>query len=259
MSPLFTVDCFTDRLGTGAPAAVCVLDGRWPATEWMQRVAAESKLPATAFIRVAAPDASLRWFGPRTELELCASGALAAVHVLSQHCGCGSTYELDTCAGNLAAHCAPDGWIRMDFPPDPPQPLPVPRLLAEALGAAPIAVARGRLDLLVELASADAVATLNPDLARLAALDARGVIVTAAGRCGSSGADFVSRFFAPGVGIDEDPVTGSAHCTLGAYWSVRLGKTSMTGAQLSARGGRVGVLLRDERVELSGQAVTVSR
>jgi PhzF family phenazine biosynthesis protein len=144
----------------------------------------------------------------------------------------------------------------LDLPLDDPQPVPAPPALSVALGVTPLAVSRGRLDLLVELGSSEAVRRLTPDLGALAMLDVRGVIVTAAGDADS---DFVSRFFAPAAGIDEDPVTASAHCSLGAYWSKKLGKTALTGLQVSARGGRVDLRLRHDGVSLTGQAVTVTR
>jgi PhzF family phenazine biosynthesis protein len=253
----FTVDCFTDRPFAGNPAAVCVIDSRWPATERLQQLAAELMLPATAFVRRAQPRTELRWFGPQTELVLCGSGTLAAAHVLWE-CGDGAdnTLVFDTCAGVLCARRELDQRITLDFPADDLRPVPVPPLLPSALGVTPLAVARGRLDLLAELDSAQIVRGLAPDMRALATLDTRGVIVTASGE---SESDFVSRFFAPAVGIDEDPVTASAHCSLGAYWSKRLRKLRLTGLQVSARGGRIEVCLRDGRADLTGQAVTIMR
>jgi PhzF family phenazine biosynthesis protein len=254
---IFTVDCFTDRPFAGGPATVCLLDSAWPATEWLQQLAAELMLPATAFVRRAEPRTELRWFSPQAELVLCGSGTLAAAHVLSE-CSDGAdrTLTFDTCAGVLGARQEPDRRITLDFPADSLRPVPIPPMLPAALGSAPLAVARGRLDLLVEIDCARTVRELAPDLAALATLDARGVIVTARGDAGS---DFVSRFFAPAVGIDEDPVTASAHCSLGAYWSTSLHKTRLTGLQVSARGGRVGVYLRNGRVDITSQAITVTR
>lgn len=256
MMRIFTVDCFTDRPFAGNPAAVCVLNSRWPETEWLQQLAAELKLPATAFVRRTQPHTELRWFSPQTELALCGSGTLAAAHILWESGDHADTLVFATCAGVLGARQEPDQRITLDFPADSPRPVPVSPILAAALGVTPLGVARGRLDLLAELDTAQTVRRLAPDLAALATLDARGVIVTAGGEAGS---DFVSRFFAPAVGIDEDPVTASAHCTLGAYWSKRLGKTVLTGLQVSARGGRIDLHLRDGRVDLTGRAVTVTR
>lgn len=161
-----------------------------------------------------------------------------------------------TCAGQLGALREPDQRITLDFPADELERVPVPPTIPASLGATPLAAARGRYDLLAELDSLDAVRDLTPDLAAVSALDARGLIVTAPG---GEDCDFVSRYFAPAAGIDEDPVTASAHCTLGAYWSAKLNKTAMTGRQLSVRGGRVDVRLRSGRVDLSGRAVTVTR
>jgi PhzF family phenazine biosynthesis protein len=251
-----TVDAFTDRAFSGNPTAVCVFDEAWPATPWLQRLAAELNLPATAFVRYDRPHTELRWFSPQTELALCGSGTLAAAHVLWETGDRATTLVFKTCAGSLGAHRQPDGRIMLDFPADDPEPVTAPAALAAALGVKPLAVWRGRLDYLVEVDSIESVRKLTPDLTALAALDARGVIVTAVGDADS---DFVSRFFAPAAGIDEDPVTASAHCTLGVYWSKKLGKDALTGLQVSARGGRVDVHLRDDRVNLSGRAVTITR
>lgn len=253
---VFTVDCFTDRPFAGNPNAVCLFDSDWPATQWLQQLAAELNLPASAFVRRDRRGTELRWFSPQTELALCGSGTLAAAHVLWEGDDPGETLAFHTCAGILGAHRGPDRRITLDFPLDDPQPIPSPPALSAALGVAPAAVSRGRLDLLVEVDSAETVRRLNPDLRALAALDARGVIVTAISDADS---DFVSRFFAPAAGIDEDPVSASAHCSLGAYWSNKLGKTALTGLQVSARGGRVEVHVRDDGVSLTGQAVTVTR
>ncbi|MDD7814215.1 PhzF family phenazine biosynthesis protein [Mycobacterium sp. CSUR Q5927] len=256
MTQLFTVDCFTDRPFTGNPTAVCLLESEWPETEWMQSLSAELGLPATAFVNSSQPRPGLRWFSPNTELELCGSGTLAAAHILGHNGYRDDTVIFTAPGGTLVARYESDGRITLDFPADHPQPLEVPDWLTAALGVRPVAVARGRLDLLAELDTADAVHALDPDLAALAMLDVRGVIVTA---IAETDCDFVSRFFAPAAGIDEDPVTGSAHCTLGPYWSPRLGKTALSGRQVSARGGRVDVQVRGDRVDVLGRAVTISR
>lgn len=253
---IFTVDCFTDRPFTGNPAAVCVLESIWPETEWLRKLGAEFNLPATAFIRRCQPRSELRWFSPQTELALCGSGTLAAAHIMWETDEQSETLAFTTCAGILRARRESDRRITLDFPADSLRPEPIPPILVAALGISPVRAARGRLDLLVELDSAHAVRGLIPDLATLATLDARGLIVTARGE---GGIDFVSRFFAPAAGIDEDPVTGSAHCTLGAYWASRTGKTALTGLQVSSRPGRIDVTLRDGRVDLTSRAVTISR
>jgi len=253
---VFTVDCFTNRPFAGNPNAVCLFDADWPATQWLQQLAGELNLPASAFVRHDGRDIELRWFTPKAELALCGSGTLAAAHVLWETGDSAKTLVFNTSAGILRAHREPDRRITLDLPLDDPQRVPGPPTLSAALGVTPLAVSHGRLDLLVELDSIETVRGLTPDLSALAVLDARGVIVTAVGDADS---DFVSRFFAPAAGIDEDPVTASAHCTLGAYWSKKLGKTALSGLQVSARGGRVDLRLRDDGVSLTGQAVTVTR
>lgn len=253
---IFTVDCFTDRPFSGAPAAVCVLDSGWPQTVWLQQLATELNLPATAFVRRAQPQSDLRWFGPRTELALCGSGTLAAAHIVWETGERTDTLAFTTCSGVLGARQEHDRRITLDFPADSPHPVPVSPKIVAALGVTPREVARGRLDLLAELDNPDIVRDLVPDLAALTTLDSRGLIVTAGGEAST---DFVSRFFAPAVGIDEDPVTASAHCTLGVYWSKRLGKTALTGLQVSPRGGRIDLQLRDGRVDLTGRAITITR
>jgi PhzF family phenazine biosynthesis protein len=253
---VFTVDCFSDLPFAGNPNAVCLLDSGWPQDEWLQLLAAEVNLPATAFIRQVQPHSELRWFSPHTELILCGSGTLAAAHILYELGEQSATMAFATCAGQLGARREPDQRITLDFPADDLRPVPVPPTIVAALGVIPQAAVRGRNDLLAELDSPHAVRQLTPDLAAVSTLDARGLIVTA---LGEDDCDFVSRYFAPAAGIDEDPVTASAHCTLGAYWSAKLNKTAMTGRQLSARGGRVDVRLRNGRVDLTGRAVTVTR
>ena len=253
---VFTVDCFSDVPFAGNPNAVCLLSSAWPLDAWLQRLAGEVNLPATAFVREVQPHPELRWFSPHTELTLCGSGTLAAAHILYELGEQAAAIAFATCAGQLGARREPDQRITLDFPADDIQPVLVPPQILAALGVTPQAVARGRIDMLAELDSPHAVRHLTPDLAAVSTLDARGLIVTA---LGEDDCDFVSRYFAPAAGIDEDPVTASAHCTLGAYWSAKLGKTVMTGRQLSARGGRADVCLRNGRVDLTGRAVTVTR
>jgi PhzF family phenazine biosynthesis protein len=252
----FTVDCFSDRPFAGSPNAVCLLDSEWPDDQRLQHLAAEVNLPATTFVRRADPHPELRWFSPHTELALCGSGTLAAAHILSELGEQSATLVFATCAGPLGACREPDQRITLDFPADDLRPVPTPPQLVDALGVSPRMAARGRHDLLAELDSAQEVRHLVPDLAGLAALDARGLIVTA---LGGDECDFVSRFFAPAAGINEDPVTASAHCSLGAYWSAKLNKTTMIAHQVSERGGRVDVRLRAGRVNLTGRAVTATR
>lgn len=245
---LTVVDSFTDAPFRGNPAAIAVVD-EFPADARMQDVARELNLSETAFV-VPRRDGTydLRWFTPTVEVDLCGHATLAAAHVL------GGAGEFHTRSGLLSCTLAPDGWIEMDFPLDTPV---VAELPASALGFDGARwCGRGRDDVLVELADAAAVRALAPDLGRLATLPTRGVIVTAAGD--RPGIDCVSRVFAPAVGIPEDPVTGSAHCTLAAYWGERTGKSELVGEQASARGGRVRMRLAGDRVILAGQAVSVS-
>jgi PhzF family phenazine biosynthesis protein len=245
---LFTVDAFTDAAFHGNPAAVCLLES--PSTdEWLQSVATEMNLSETAFLL----GDSLRWFTPAVEVTLCGHATLATAHVLYSTGAADGPIEFSTASGTLTVNRMPDGMISMDFPAKEVSPTAVPEGLEKALGLAPVQVSMGNLDLLVELESEEAVRSLTPDINALRDVQARGVIVTARG----SSTDFVSRFFAPNVGVPEDPVTGSAHCALTPYWAERLGRTSMVGAQLSARGGLVHVRLAGDRVHLAGHAITV--
>lgn len=245
---LFTVDAFTGTAFQGNPAAVCLLESR-VTHGWMQSVAAEMNLSETAFLL----GDSLRWFTPAVEVTLCGHATLATAHVLYSTGAATGLLEFKTASGTLTANRLPDGMITMDFPAKEVTPGPAPAGLEKALGVTPVRVGKSHLDLLVELDSEETVRSLTPDIAALAAVDARGVIVTARG----TETDFVSRFFAPTVGVPEDPVTGSAHCALSPYWSARLGRASLVGAQLSARGGIVHVTHAGDRVHLAGQAVTV--
>jgi predicted PhzF superfamily epimerase YddE/YHI9 len=255
---LYQVDAFTDRAFSGNPAAVCLLPEE-RAAGWMQQVASEMNLSETAFLSPREDGFALRWFTPATEVELCGHATLAAAHVLweSGRLAAGAAARFHTLSGLLTAEQA-GGWIEMDFPATPLEAVagPPPELLA-ALAVAPRFVGRSRFDYLLELGSEAGVRAVKPDFRRLAAVAPRGVIVTAAAAAGRF--DFVSRFFAPGAGVDEDPVTGSAHCCLGPYWGARLGKTELLAHQASARGGTLRVRLAGERVKLCGQAVTVLR
>jgi PhzF family phenazine biosynthesis protein len=264
---LYRVDSFTDRPFGGNPAGVCLLPEPC-AEEWMQSVAREMNLSATAFLHPAPPETPedpggwrLRWFTSRVELELCGHATLASAHVLWETglLPPGEPARFHTRSGLLTAERR-DGAIEMDFPARTAAEVEPPEGLAEALGVAPRFVGRSLYDVLVEAASEEEVRTAVPDLARLRTLPVRGVILTAAASSPAAHPyDFVSRFFAPGVGIDEDAVTGSAHCTLGPYWAARLGRTSFLAWQASPRGGAVRVRVDGERVKLGGQAVTVLR
>ncbi|MDD3518635.1 MAG: PhzF family phenazine biosynthesis protein [Chromatiales bacterium] len=257
---LHQVDAFTDRPFAGNPAAVCLLD-RERDDGWLRNVAAEMNLSETAFaLRRDDGDWQLRWFTPKVEVDLCGHATLATAHVLWHECGEESEcLRFHTRSGVLTATHDADS-IRLAFPARPEQAIGDDFdlvALRAALGAEPAYVGRSRDDLLVVLERAGELRQLEPDLQRLLAIDVRGVIVTAASD--DPDHDFVSRFFAPRVGVPEDPVTGSAHCVLAPYWGARLGKTAMRGHQISARGGVIGVRLTDEGVELAGQAVTVLR
>jgi predicted PhzF superfamily epimerase YddE/YHI9 len=260
---LTVVDSFTDRPFAGNPAAVAVLDS-FPDEDRMQAIAREMNLSETAFV-VARTDGSydLRWFTPTVEVDLCGHATLASAHVL------GGSGTFHTRSGELVCAPAGDGWIEMDFPADPTTIEDAPPTLVGALGlddASDVRVfARGRSDILVELSDAASVRSLDPDQAGIAALGSRCVIVTASGDVivtapgDRPGIDCVSRVFAPNAGIAEDPVTGSAHCTLAGYWGERLGRDQLVGEQASARGGVVRMRRNGARVVLGGQAVTVSQ
>lgn len=226
--------------------------------EWMQLVAREMNLSETAFLLREGDGYRLRWFTPQAEVDLCGHATLASAHVLWEEglAPGDAALRFLTRSGLLTARRV-DGWIEMDFPAEPATSVEPPAELLRALGVKPRYVGKNRFDYLVEVESADAVRALRPDLALLRTVPARGVNVTSAGN--RQGRDFVSRFFAPQLGVDEDPVTGSAYCCLGPYWQARLGKASLVGHQVSARGGIVRVTVRGDRVLLGGQAVTVLR
>jgi PhzF family phenazine biosynthesis protein len=254
--PIVQVDAFADRPFTGNPAAVCILDG--PRDEgWMRNVAMEMNLSETAFLHPAEDGWHLRWFTPAAEVALCGHATLASAHVLWQdgHLPADAEARFHTKSGLLTAR-REDGWIQLDFPAKPEQTAPAPQGMAEALGVTPVYTGRSHFDWLVEVESEQVVRDLEPDLSALARVDARGIIVTARGE---GEHDFVSRFFAPRVGVPEDPVTGSAHCVLAPFWAARLGRDALTGYQASRRGGVVRVRAAGNRVHLGGQAVTVLR
>jgi PhzF family phenazine biosynthesis protein len=256
--PIHTVDAFTDRAFGGNPAGVCLLETPRD-EEWMQSVAREMNHSETAFLSPHEGDGfDLRWFTPVREVNLCGHATLASAHVLWENgvLGPRATARFHTRSGVLAA-VQRDGAIEMDFPARPPKAAEPPAGLLEALGAKAVWSGRNVDDWLIEVESESVVRGLKPDFAKLAKVDARGAVVTS--RAQQSGADFVSRFFAPRFGVDEDPVTGSAHCALAPYWAAKLGREELTGVQLSERGGRVSVRLVGERVMLGGSAVTVLR
>jgi PhzF family phenazine biosynthesis protein len=255
--PLYQVDAFTDRAFAGNPAAVCILPEPRDAS-WMQSVATEMNLSETSFLVQRSDGFDLRWFTPSTEVDLCGHATLAAAHVLweTERLASDRPARFHTRSGVLS--CVLDrGRIEMDFPSTPATAIASPAGLPQTLGATPQWVGRTRFDFIAEVESETVLRALRPDFSRIAALGGRGFIVTA--RATTAGFDFVSRFFGPAAGVNEDPVTGSAHCCLAPYWSERLGKIEMTGYQASPRGGVVGVVLAGDRVRLRGQAVTVLR
>jgi PhzF family phenazine biosynthesis protein len=255
---IYQVDAFTARPFAGNPAAVLLLPGaREPG--WMQQVAREMNLSETAFLAPHADDGfDLRWFTPLAEVELCGHATLASAHVLWETGALApdAPAQFHTQSGLLSARRAGE-WIELDFPARPARAADCGAELARALGAEPIFCSRTRYDLMVELSSERELRSLQPDFGQLTEIDARGVMVTA--RAAAETFDFVSRFFAPRVGIDEDPVTGSAHCTLGPYWAEALGKNPLRAHQASERGGELIVRVEGDRVFLQGQAVTVMR
>jgi PhzF family phenazine biosynthesis protein len=250
----FVIDAFADEAFRGNPAGVVLLDRPVDAA-WMQDVAAELKHSETAFV-TSRPggEYDLRWFTPAVEVDLCGHATMATTHAL-RAAGASGPFAFHTRSGVLRTSIDDDGTISMDFPAQPATPMDEPDGLADALGAEVLGVHGNGIDVLVELADASAVAKLTPDIGRLRAVPGRGVVVTAEGD--GHDTDFVSRFFAPRVGVDEDPVTGSAHCMLTPFWATRLGRASLTAHQLSPRGGRLEVTLDGERVVLRGRAVIV--
>jgi PhzF family phenazine biosynthesis protein len=255
---IYQVDAFADRPFSGNPAGVCILDRVAP-EKWMQAVAGEMNVAETAYL-VRRDDGAfdLRWFTPTVEVDLCGHATLASAHVLwdERVLPADERARFHTKSGELTAWREGDT-IRMDFPSEPVIAGKAPAALATAVGV-PLAFAgKNRMDWLVEVADEATVIAVRPELRALAALGVRGVIVTA--RSTAPKRDFVSRFFAPAVGVDEDPVTGSAHCALAPYWAGKLGKDALIGYQASTRGGTVFCTVKADRVVLGGHAVTVLR
>jgi PhzF family phenazine biosynthesis protein len=250
---MFQVDAFTDNLFGGNPAAVVPLE-KWLPDEVLQAIAAENNLSETAFTVPKGGGFGLRWFTPLLEVDLCGHATLATAFVLfNEGIVTGDRVTFESQSGTLAVEREGD-LLSLDFPARPPSPIASPPGLNEALRAEPREV-HGTRDLLVLFDTEDEVTALDPDFARLGALDAFAVIVTAPGR----NVDFVSRFFAPRAGINEDPVTGSAHCTLIPFWAARLGKRKLHALQLSKRRGELFCEMRDDRVKISGRAVEYLR
>jgi PhzF family phenazine biosynthesis protein len=257
-TPLFHVDAFTNRPFAGNPAAVCILPA-WKDPGRLQGIAAEMNLSETAFlVQQQGAHFELRWFTPKVEVDLCGHATLASAHVIWEQGLAEQNDEIhfSTRSGILKAARRGDS-IELDFPLTPEQPATAPPELVEALGVPPLYVGKGQFDYLVEVESETVLRGMKPNFKRLVEIHVRGVIVTS--RSADPKYDFVSRFFAPGAGIDEDPVTGSAHCCLGAYWQKRLEKNEFLAYQASARGGVVRVRVANGRAYLGGNAVTVAR
>jgi PhzF family phenazine biosynthesis protein len=256
-TPILQIDAFTSQPFAGNPAAVCILNGQVD-RDWMQRVAREMNLSETAFLVPQEQGFDLRWFTPSVEVDLCGHATLASAHALWElgHLRCDETARFHTRSGLLTAERKGD-WIELDFPATPPVEAPPPNGLLAAIGVSPTYVGRSRFDYMLEVDHEDVVRDARPDFAALRRVESRGVILTS--RSSKPERDFVSRFFAPAAGVDEDPVTGSAHCCLTPFWSTRLKKESLVAHQISARGGVLRVRVDGARVRLSGQAITVLR
>jgi len=254
---IYQVDAFTIKPFTGNPAGVCILQsGADP--QWMGNIAREMNLSETAFLYPIQDGYNLRWFTPATEVDLCGHATLASAHILWET-GHLQPYEharFHTLSGLLSANKRGE-WIEMDFPAEPEEPASAPEDLLSALDVKPLYVGRNRVDFIVEVDSVETLLQIKPDFSLLSTIPMRGVIVTS--KSLSQDYDFASRFFAPAVGVNEDPVTGSAHCCLGPYWATLLGKDSLVARQHSARGGEIRVRPAGERVFIAGQAVTVMR
>ena len=255
MVKIFQIDAFTDEKFKGNPAAVCLLD-ELVSDDWMQSVAAEMNLSETAFILRLEKGFALRWFTPKAEVDLCGHATLATAYVLYDQgvLKANEQAHFQTKSGILTAKKLRDG-IELNFPAEPAEKASVPDELISALQVDPLWTGKNRFDYLVQISRESDLRFLRPDFARLKEITDRGVIVTCIAK--TPGFDFISRFFAPAVGIDEDPVTGSAHCCLGPFWQSILDQDEFTAFQASARGGVIKVKVVDDRVLLIGKAVTV--
>lgn len=256
-TPIVQVDAFTDRAFSGNPAGVCILSG--PRNDdWMQKVAMEMNASETAFLYPEQDGYRLRWFTPTVEVPICGHATLASAHVLweGRYLSPEKDARFYTKSGLLSARKRGDE-IEMDFPALPASPCETPSTLASALGLKPATTLRNELRLLAVFDHEREVRDLKPDIAGVRKIPVQGIIVTAKSETG--GYDFVSRFFAPNAGVDEDPVTGSAHSCLAPYWCQRLGRPELTGYQASARGGTVRVKMAGDRVLMSGKAITTLR
>jgi PhzF family phenazine biosynthesis protein len=252
--PFFQVDAFTDRLFGGNPAGVCPLE-KWLADDTMQKIAMENNLSETAFFVKEGDDYRIRWFTPKVEVNLCGHATLASAHVLYNHLGYSEDRISFQSRSGLLNVTREGELLILDFPANVPQRSALPEDFVQALNITPIQCHRGKEDYLLLYKSQQEIEALMPDFRRLEKTDARAVIVTAPGdKC-----DFVSRFFGPRVGVDEDPVTGSAHTVLIPFWAAKLGKNEMNARQLSRRGGLIFCRLKGDRVDIGGKAVTYLR
>ena len=252
---IFQVDAFTTKPFAGNPAGVCVLSR--PAEEsWMQNVAREMNLSETAFLFREGDGFRLRWFTPAVEVDLCGHATLGSAQILFEkgYLDSQQTARFSTRSGWLCARQS-NGWIELDFPAKPVSRPDHPAGIDEILGVKPVYIGLSQFDLLIEVSTPEEVYSASPDFGKLKEVPVRGVIITS--RSEKPEFDFISRFFAPAVGVNEDPVTGSAHCVLTPYWSAKLGRTDLTAFQASQRGGILKLAMRKDRVLISGQAVTV--
>ncbi len=251
---IYLVDAFTDQPFKGNPAAVCIHDCEL-SESWMQHVAQEMNQSETAFLVPHENGFKLRWFTPNSEVDLCGHATLASAHILWERgfLKPETPARFFTKSGILVAQQDNTGWIELNFPATPPIDTPIPDALEKAFNIPALYVGKSIFDYIIEVESEYAVKNLNPNFSELMNLKARGVIVTAK----SEQFDFVSRFFAPEVGIFEDPVTGSAHCCLGPYWQKKLGKDFFVAYQVSERGGLLKIKVAGDRVLIAGQAVTI--
>ena len=252
---IFTVDAFTDKPFSGNPAGVCILSEERDES-WMQSVAREMNLSETAFLSKNGEGYNLRWFTPKVEVDLCGHATLASAHILFEggYLKRGEQARFHTRSGLLTA-TSKEGRIELDFPKQPVTPSSQPTGLVDSLGVRPKFVGKNALYYIIEVDSEEIVRDMKPNYVRLASVPINGVAVTS--KASTPGFDFVSRFFAPAFGIDEDPVTGSSHCGLGPFWEERLHKNELTAYQASARGGVLHVRVTSDRVLLSGKAVTI--
>lgn len=252
---VYQIDAFTRRRFHGNPASVVLLDKDWLPDQTMQAIAAEHNLSETVFIRRAGKNLGIRWFAPNVEVSLCGHGTLAAAYVLwnlEKHKG---AITFDSQSGKLPVTCRTDGMLVLDFPSRPGKKITVSNKLCEALGHEPTEAYEAAGKIMAVFDNRRAVYDMQPDFNKVAAIDAEGIIVTAPG----SGHDFVTRFFAPRHGVNEDPVTGSSHCTLVPYWSARLGRKTLASHQTSARGGELFCEDKGKRILIGGFAVAFSK